>query len=370
MSTGNSGVEYEFRKHGQHMHLKKMTVPMRKLLFCFAMLVLLGLRMNPDAAAGEIVDAVKTRGLLRCGVSEGIPGFSERDRSGHWRGFDVDFCRAMAAALLGDAKKVVFVPLKASMRFPALKSRMVDILARNTTWTMMREASLQVQFPVVLFYDGQGFMVSRLSNIKSAADLAGATVCVEKGTTHEFNLLNYFNTLGKPVKTHVVDSAAGAAAALFAGRCQAYTSDASQLAGLRLKAPTGPDSYVILPERISKEPLSPVVLRTDGEWVTAVRWVGYMLVLSEELGITRDNAEARLRYLRGEERRIFGNETGSMSAQALGFPDGWGMRAVKAVGNYSEMYERNFGRDSALPIERGLNRLWNKGGLMYAPPPR
>lgn len=317
--------------------------------------------------AGEVLDTLKARGVLRCGVSEGIAGFSQRDAAGRWRGLDADFCRAVAAAVLGDAERVEFVPLKSSTRFPALQGHRVDLLARNTTWTLLREAVLKVQFPAVLFYDGQGFMVPAAAGIATPDRLNGATVCVEKGTTHEHNLAHYARLRGLTLRPLVIDSANEVAAAFFAGRCAAYTSDASQLAAARLSAPGGADRYVILPERISKEPLAPAVWGGDPEWTTVVRWVLYALILAEEDGITRDNVEAKVAAGIGEMGALTGEEKGLLG-KAMGLRSGWAVRAIKAVGNYGEMYDRNVGRGSPLGIERGLNRLWTQGGLMYVPP--
>jgi general L-amino acid transport system substrate-binding protein len=259
------------------------------------------------------------------------------------------------------------VPLRASTRFPALQARRIDLLVRNTTWTLTREAVLKVQFPAVIFYDGQGFLVPTGSGITSPAELHGATVCVEKGTTHERNLKDYFGARGLAVTTLVVDSASEVAQAFFAGRCRAYTSDASQLAAMRLRAPGGPQAFAILPERISKEPLAPAVWGGDSEWASVVRWVLFALILAEEHGATRDTVDTVLAGGRTPLSRLTGEERGVL-ARALGLPAGWALRAVKAVGNYGELYERNVGAGSPLGIERGVNRLWTEGGLMYAPP--
>jgi general L-amino acid transport system substrate-binding protein len=330
-------------------------------------LLILTFLILPIAKAGEVLDGVKARGQLRCGVSEGILGFSERDADGRWRGFDVDFCRAVAAAVLGDPDKVEFVSLPASTRFPALQTRRIDLLLNNTTWTLTREAVLKVQFPGILFYDGQGFMVPAAAKIATLTDLKGDTVCVEKGTTHQRNLEAYFKARGGSVKPLVIDSVPEAAAAFFAGRCRAYTSDASQLAALRLQAPKDAQDFVILPERISREPLSPAVWGGDPEWATVIRWVLNVLILAEEYGVTRDNLDAvatkqthPLTWATDDERELL--------ARSLGVPLHWVTQILKAVGNYGEIYERNVGRDSPLKIERGLNRLWTQGGLHYAPP--
>jgi len=333
---------------------------------CAALLVL-ALAVLPRVEAGEVLNGVKTRGQLRCGVSEGIPGFSERDADGRWRGFDVDFCRAVAAAVLGDPDKVEFVSLPASTRFPSLQTRRIDLLLNNTTWTLTREAVLKVQFPGILFYDGQGFMVPAAAKIATLADLKGATVCVVRGTTHQRNLEAYFKARGGSVKPLVIDSASEAAQAFFAGRCRAYTSDAAQLAAMRLLAPENSPAFVILPERISREPLSAVVWGGDPEWATVIRWVLNVLILAEEYGVTRDNLDAIIAENRNPLVRRTADERDRI-ARALGIEPGWGIRTLRAVGNYGEMYERNVGRDSPLKIERGLNRLWTQGGLHYAPP--
>jgi general L-amino acid transport system substrate-binding protein len=273
----------------------------------------------------------------------------------------------VAAAVLGDAEKVRFVPLKSSTRFPALQVGKIDLLVRNTTWTLTREALLKMRFPAVLYYDGQAFMVAKASGIKALAKLGGATVCVEKGTTHEGNLAAFLGARGLTVRPLVVDSAAEVAEAFFAGRCQAYTSDASQLAAARLRAPAGPQAYVILPERISKEPLGPVVRDDDSQWVTIVRWVRHALVLAEERGITRANLGAMLQTPEGASLRPAPDKR-EWLARALGVRDGWLERAVQAVGNYGELYDRTVGAGSPLKLERGPNRPWTQGGLLYAPP--
>jgi general L-amino acid transport system substrate-binding protein len=300
-------------------------------------------------------------------VSEDIPGFSERDADGRWHGLDADFCRAVAAALLSDPDKVEFVPLRASARFPALRTRRIDLLLANTSWTLTREAVLKVQFPGILFYDGQGFMVPTAANMTTLAELDGATVCVEKGTTHQRTLTAYFKAKGWSVEPLVIDSVPEAAKAFFAGRCRALTADAAQLAAMRLRAPGGPQAFAILPELISREPLSPAVWGGDPEWTTVVRWVLNVLILAERHGVTRDNLDAviadqtnRLLWVSDDDRELL--------AQSMGIPLGWAKRVLRAVGNYGEIYERNVGQDSPLKIERGLNRLWTEGGLHYAPP--
>jgi len=319
--------------------------------------------------AGETLAGVTARKLVRCGVSEDIPGFSTRDRAGRWVGLEADFCRAVAAAVLKDGEKVKFVPLKASERFPALKSGTVDLLARNTTCTLGREAGLKTMFPGTIFYDGQAFMVPASSRIREIRQLNNATICVEKGTTHQQGLADYFTSLGLSVKPLVIDSSTRVAEAFFSGRCQAYTSDASQLAAARLRAPGGSAKYVILPFRISREPIGPVVRRGDDDWYTLVRWVLFALIAAEESGVTAANA-ATLRTTSASPflRRALG--LGGGFGREMGVDDDWALRAVTSVGNYGEIYDRNLGPRSGLGLERGLNRLWNKGGLLYAPPLR
>ncbi len=343
-----------------------------RLLMVLSTLFFLVFFFGP-AQAGDVIAGIKARGELRCGVSEGIAGFSEQDASGRWKGMDADFCRAVAVAVFGDPEQVDFLPLRASTRFPALQSGRIDLLARNTSWTMAREVSFGVQFPGVLFYDGQGFMVPNTANAAAVGDLQGATICVEKGTTHLDNLVEYADAKGLSITPLVMDSASEVSAAFFAGRCKAYTSDASHLAAVRLAAPPGaggPDAFRILPERISKEPLSPVVLDGDPQWTSLVRWVLYTLILAEEHGINRGNVAAKWPLLKQRKIKTWklagGNEINFN--QLMGVSEEWGMKVIAAVGNYGEVYERNVGRESPLKIERGLNRLWSDGGLMYAPP--
>jgi len=317
--------------------------------------------------SGETLDAVKARGKLRCGVSDGIAGFSEKDVSGRWSGLDADFCRAVAAAVLGSPEKVTFVPLKSSARFPALLAGKIDLLVRNTTWTLPREAGLKTQFAGILFFDNGAFMVLHKGGVKKVDQLEGATICVEKGTTHAQILVDYFAGRGLSVKPLVLNSVKEVSDAFFAGRCTAYNSDSSQLAAVRLRAPGGPQAYRFLPEWSSKEPLGPVVRRGDDEWITVVRWVLFALIAAEEYNLRRSTIADRLSDARNRSlRRNLGLDGGG--GRAMGLSDDWVVRVVRSVGNYGEMFERNVGRDSRLQIERGLNRLWTQGGLMYAPP--
>lgn len=317
-----------------------------------------------SAAAGETLAKVKARGALRCGVSEGIAGFSIMDAAGHWTGLDVDFCRAVAAAALGDANKVKFVPLRAPARFLSLRAGSIDLLAATATWTLAREAVLKVQFAGVLYYDGQGFMVSVKSGVKTPADLKGVTVCVHKGTTSAQNLAEFSESRGLDIAPLAIDSPVETADAFFAGKCRAITSDASQLEADRQRAPDGPQGYAILPARISKEPLGPAVRADDDDWFTLVRLVLFALIGYEEAGITRDNVRERMND--PAMQRALG--AGEEYNKALGIDAGAGLRILQSVGNYGEMFERNLGRDSPLKIQRGLNQLWTQGGLMYSPP--
>ena len=339
----------------------------RSLLLAMA-LALANAPLLTPAWAGATLDEAKARGVVRCGVSEGIAGFSARDESGRWAGLDVDFCRAVAAAALGDADRVTFVPLRASARFPALLTKTIDLLARNTTWTLQREAGLGVAFVGVLFYDAEGVLVPASAGVTSLAQLDGATVCVEKGTTHEGNLRESLLTRGVRVTPLVIESMAAVADAFFAGRCRAYWSDASQLAAIRLRAPAGRE-FLILPDRLSKQPLAPVVRRGDETWLTLVRWVLFTLFLAEEQGVTQSSVrEGGLSAQSAAIRQALG-AAGDV-ANALGTDPDWALRVVRSVGNYGEMFERNLGQGSPLKLERGLNRPWTQGGLLYAPPLR
>ena len=319
------------------------------------------------AEAGEVLTGVRSKGAVRCGVSEGLLGFSLREPNGRWSGLDVDFCRAVAAAALGDSGKVVFVPLITSARFLALRSGQIDVLAHNTSWTFGREVGLGIQFAEVLYYDGQGFMVAHKSRISKIDQLNGATICVEAETTSEENLKDYFQARGWKYQPVLVKSPVEAMAAFTAERCRAYTSDRGQLASARVTAPAGPGAYLILPGEISKEPLAPAVLRGDEEWFTLVRWVFFALVGAEEHGITRDNVHAKRQQKADPMLEDFFSASNRYS-KALGVAPDWAVKTIASVGNYGEIFERNLGGQSALKLDRGLNRLWTHSGLMYAPP--
>ena len=315
-------------------------------------------------AAGETLAQVKSRGALSCGVADDAVGFASKDASGRWSGLDVDFCRAVAAAIFGDANKVKFVPLRASERFPALQARSIDLLVRQTTWTLLREGNLKVLFAGVLFYDDQGFLVAANSRAKTPAQLKGSVVCVVKGTTSGQNLADYSRANSLDFKALVGDTMGAAVEDLSAGRCSALTSDASQLAAVRLRLPNGQRAYTVLPERIAKEPLGPVVRAGDDDWFTLVRWVLFVLTGAEEAGMTRENVSSLASDPRAQQ--IFGR--GEHFGQALGVDDDWVLWVVRSVGNYGEIFERNLGRNSPLKMDRGPNKPWSQGGLLYTPP--
>jgi general L-amino acid transport system substrate-binding protein len=321
------------------------------------------------AFAGKTLDAIKARGSVICGVNTGLAGFSAADSQGNWTGLDVDTCRAIAAAVLGDGNKVKWVPLTAQQRFTALQSGEVDILARNTTWTLTRDASLGLSFAGVTYYDGQGFMVPVKAKVKSAKQLKGATVCVQSGTTTEKNLTDFSRANNLNMKPVVFEKQEAATGAYFSGRCVAFTTDASGLASIRNKEAKDPKEHIILPELISKEPLGPVVRRGDDEWFAIAKWVVFGLIEAEEYGITQANVDKMAKESQDPVvMRIVGSseDTGKL----LGLDKDWMVRAIKTVGNYGEMFERNVGPKTALNLPRGVNALWNKGGIMYAPPVR
>jgi len=321
------------------------------------------------AHAGKTLDAINQRGQLVCGVNPSLPGFAAADSQGNWSGLDVDICKAIAATILKDPNKIKWVPLNASQRFAALQSGEIDVLSRNTTWTLTRDASLGLMFTGTTYYDGQGFMVPKKTKITSAKQLKGATVCVQSGTTTEKNLNDYSKANNLSMKPVVFETQEATNKAYFAGRCQAYTTDASGLASIRNKEAGNPDDHVILPELISKEPLGPSVRRGDDEFFTDVKWIVFALIEAEEYGITQANVD----QMKADSKdpvvqRILG--TSEDTGKLLGLDKDWAYRAIKAVGNYGEIFERNVGPKSALKLPRGANNLWNHGGFMYAPPVR
>jgi len=334
-----------------------------------AVAAVLALAFVGAAHAGKTLDAIKQRGQLVCGVNPSLPGFSSADSQGNWTGLDVDVCKALAATVLNDATKIKWVPLNASQRFAALQSGEVDILSRNTTWTLTRDASLGLHFTGTTYYDGQGFMVTKKSKITSAKQLKGATVCVQSGTTTEKNLNDYSKSAGLNMKPVVFETQEATNKAYFAGRCQAYTTDASGLASVRNKEAGNPEDHVILPELISKEPLGPSVRRGDDEFFAIAKWVVFALIEAEEYGITQANVDQQKTESKDPVvQRILG--TSEDTGKLLGLDKDWAYRAIKATGNYGEIFERNVGPKSALKLPRGANNLWSKGGYMYAPPVR
>ncbi|HJU31417.1 MAG TPA: amino acid ABC transporter substrate-binding protein [Hyphomicrobiaceae bacterium] len=319
------------------------------------------------AAQTKTLDTVKQRGALTCGVNVGLAGFSQPDDKGNWTGLDVDYCKAIAAAVFGDANKVKYVPTTAKERFTALQSGEIDVLIRNTTWTTARDSSLGLIFAGVNYYDGQGFMVKASLNVKSAKELDGATVCVQTGTTTELNLADYFKANKLTYKPVVFEKLDETVQAYLAGRCDAYTTDQSGLYSIRVQQPK-PEDHVVLPEIISKEPLGISVRQGDDQWLTVVKWVHFALLNAEEAGITQANINEMLNSTNPEIKRIVGKD-GELG-KGLGLSNDFVVNIVKAVGNYGELFERNVGSGSRLKIARGLNNLWNKGGLQYAPPLR
>lgn len=337
--------------------------------FPVILLIALGVALSGDAWAANspTLEKVKKNGYLRCGVSEGLPGFGNPDTKGNWSGLDVDFCRAIAAAILNDPSKVRFTPTSAKVRFTALQAGEFDVLSRNTTWTISRDVQLGLEFIGVIYYDGQGFLVPKKLKVTSAKQLNGATVCTNTGTTTELNLADYFRANGIKYKVIAFEKNNEVLAAYDAGRCDAYTTDASGLYAERLKL-KAPGDHLILPEIISKEPLGPAIVHGDQQWGDIVRWTLFALVNAEELGVTSKNVDQMLTSQNPEIRRLLGVE--GAFGEGLGLSKDWVVRIVKRVGNYGEMFERNVGQGSPLKIKRGLNALWNKGGIMYAPPVR
>jgi general L-amino acid transport system substrate-binding protein len=335
----------------------------------YPLLILLALNCfsNDNADARETLERVQARRMLNCGVSDGRIGFSNRDAKGRFAGIDVDFCRAVAAAVIGDPEKVKFAPLASAARFVALRSKEIDVLARNTTWTISREVSLGVYFIGTLFYDGQGFMVSRKGRAQKLADLNREKICVIEKTTSEENLADYFTAHGWKYQAVSAKSTEEASKKFFSGECAAYTTDRSSLAGTRLQAPGGAQAFVILPEQISKEPLGPAIKQGDEDWLVLLRWIYFATIAAEEFGVTSKNIQAKTQN-RGDPRLMNLLDADGAFAKALGVAPGWVARIVASVGNYGEMFDRNLGQSSALKLDRGLNRLWHQGGLMYAPP--
>ncbi len=320
------------------------------------------------AYAGSTLDTVKGKGFVQCGVNQGLPGFSNPDDKGNWAGIDVDLCRGLAAAVFGDASKVKFRATSAKDRFTALQSGEVDLLSRNTTWTFVRDNALGLDFTGIMFYDGQGFMVRKDLGIGSVLDLDGASICVITGTTTELNLGDYFRTNKLNYRPVVFEKANEAVAAYEGGRCDAFTTDRSGLAAQRVRL-ARPEDHMVLPEVISKEPLAPAVRHGDNQWGDIVRWTLNAMIIAEEKGVTSKNVDRKKeRSTDPEIRRLLGVE-GDLG-KGLGLSNDWAYQIIRQVGNYGEVYDRNVGPESPLKLGRGLNQLWNRGGILYAPPVR
>jgi general L-amino acid transport system substrate-binding protein len=338
---------------------------MKRVLTVLGLAATIGL--IPLVSEAATLDTVKQRGVLNCGANGQLPGFGLPDAQGNWTGFDVDYCRAIAAAIFNDPTKVKFVALTAKDRFTALQSGDVDVLVRNTTWTSSRDTQLGLNATGINYYDGQGFIIRKSLKVNSALELNDAAICVQQGTTTELNLADYFRTHRMRLKTVTFASLDESLSAYDTGRCDAYTTDASGLYSIRLKL-AKPDDHIVLPEIISKEPLSPFVRHGDDQWYDVIKWVHFALLNAEEYGISKANVDEQLKSSNPEVKRLLGTE-GNFGEQ-LGLTKDWVARIVKYVGNYGEIFERNVGQGSQLKISRGLNGLWTKGGLQYAPPIR
>ncbi|WP_062264846.1 amino acid ABC transporter substrate-binding protein [Endozoicomonas arenosclerae] len=337
----------------------------RKLKKWVAPALLLAAAGAQAETSSTTLETVLSKGYLSCGVNTGLPGFATPDEKGQWSGMDVDVCRGVAAAVLGDAGKVKYIPLTAKERFTALQSGEIDMLSRNTTWTLTRDASLGLNFAGVSYYDGQGFLVKKELGVTSAKQLDGAAVCIQSGTTTELNLADYFRSNGMKYQPVVFDTSDGTAKGFDSGRCDVLTSDQSQLYALRLRL-SKPDQAVVLPEIISKEPLGPLVRQGDDQWFNIVKWSLFAMINAEELGLTSANIDKSKSSTDPSVRRFLGIE--GPKGKGMGLKDNWAYQVVKQVGNYGEIFERNIGESSPLKIERGLNAQWSQGGILYAPP--
>jgi len=333
----------------------------------FATMLALAFVVVAQSASAQTLKAVTDRGTLNCGANGTLAGFGLPDAQGKWTGLDVDVCRAIAAAIFNDPNKVKFVPLSAKDRFTALQSGEVDVLVRNTTWTSSRDSSLGLSFTGVDYYDGQGFMVRKSLKVNSALELGDASVCVQQGTTTELNLADYFHAHNMKLKSVTFATANEAVKAYDAGRCDSYTTDASGLYAERLRL-ANPNDHIILPEIISKEPLGPAVRQGDDKWFTIVKWVLFAMIDAEELNVSSKNIDDMMKSTNPDVKRLVGTE-GNYGEQ-IGLSKDWAVRIIKLVGNYGEVFERNVGQGSPLKIDRGLNKLWNRGGIQYAPPIR
>ncbi|RXK00681.1 amino acid ABC transporter substrate-binding protein [Arcobacter sp. CECT 8989] len=330
-------------------------------------LSLAALAMTASVSMADTLDDTKKKGYLSCGLNTGLPGFAAPDTDGVWKGIDVDFCKAVAAAVLGDASKVKYAHLNAKERFTALQSGEIDVLSRNTTWTATRDTSLGLNFIGANYYDGQGFMVKKDLGVTSAKELDGAAFCIQAGTTTELNLTDYFKANNMAYTPITYDTTAQTIEGFKAGRCDVITSDASQLYALRTKL-KDPNSAIVLPEIISKEPLGPVVRQGDDKWFNIAKWTHIAMLNAEELGITSKNVDEMLKSNNPNVKRLLG--TSSNIGEQMGLDAKWAYNIIKQVGNYGEVFDRNVGKDSPLKIDRGLNKLWKDGGLQYGAPIR
>ena len=335
-----------------------------KRLLAAASLAVAALALPTVVAAQGTLQKVKDRGQVRCGASQGVAGFSMPDAQGNWTGFDTDFCRALAAAIFDDPKKIQLISLSSKDRLTALQSGEIDVLARTTTWTLSRDAGIGLNFTAVNYYDGQGFEVRRSANIKSVKELDGASICVAQGTTNELNLADYFRTRGLKYEVVAFENIDDVVKAYEKGRCDALSTDVSQLVSYRSKM-VNPEEHVVLPEVISKEPIGPWVRQGDDQWFDLVRWTLFAVINAEELGVTQENVSEMLKSQNPEIRRLLGQE--GKLGEALGLANDWVARIVRHVGNYGESFDRNLGK---IGVPRGVNNLWTKGGLQYAPPIR
>jgi general L-amino acid transport system substrate-binding protein len=363
MLHGMSRVAQKLKNNA--LLIRELSMKIKTILAAGAMTVAAVAAHN--AQAGAVLDGIKAKGFVQCGVNTGLPGFSSANAEGKWEGIDVDICRGIAAAVLGDANSVQYTPLTAAQRFTALQSGEIDILSRNTTATITRDAKLGLTFAGINYYDGQGFLIPKALGVTSATELDGATVCVEPGTTTELNLADYFRAEGMSFEPVVIENINEATAAFFSGRCDVYTTDASGLASIRIQMAENPDDYVILPDIISKEPLGPVVAQGDEQWADVVRWTFNAMVEAEEFGVTMGNVDdMKANSTNPGIQRLLGVTPGM--GEAIGLDEEWAYRIIKNVGNYGESYEKNV--TAKLLLERGLNALWTDGGLMYAWPVR
>ena len=338
---------------------------MKRAFITLALAAVVGI--GASAASAQTLNTVKQRGVLQCGSNTGLAGFGLPDAQGIWTGLDVEYCRAIAAAIFNDPTKVKFIPLTAKDRFTALQSGEIDVLSRNTTWTSSRDTQLGLNFAATNYYDGQGFLARKSLKVNSALELNDAAICVQQGTTTELNLADYFRANKMKLKTVTFASSDEAIKAYDAGRCDAFTTDASGLYAERLRL-VNPNDHIVLPEIISKEPLGPVVRHGDDQWFDIAKWVHFAMINAEELGVTKANVDDMMKSENPDIKRLLGTE--GKHGEALGLTNDWAYRIIKHVGNYGESFERTVGQASPLKIARGLNGLWTKGGLQYAPPVR